>query len=291
MKICPECKKEFDDKENFCGDCGVELKNKPRFCTKCGSQIESEQKFCPSCGAKIEKQFSVALIGKTANKIGKMASETAEEILSEESISSVKSRVKGAVDTVREINLNSRQGTISKIKSVSLPVVAIIAVVILFAGYNIYGYYSSPEKQVESVVHKYMKYTLQASEGDFDAIDKMFSLFTPEIQNQINELKSMTGIEYQKRENPTEIKNQYQDKIKMFDDQLRTRYGFSLEELLKDYHIENLQIQGDKARLIIHCDSKANVEAIGLSRNNRMGLKKIDGKWYIEHIKGFFLTP
>ena len=291
MKICPTCKKEFDDKENFCGNCGVELKNKPRFCTKCGSQIKAEQKFCPSCGAKIEKTFSTEIVEKTANKIGKIVSDKAGEILSEENISSVKSFAKEAVNTVREIDLNSGQGTINKIKFIFLPLVAIIAVVILFAGYNIYGYYSSPEKQVESVVHKYMKYILQASEGDFDAIDKMFSLFTPEIQNQINELRSMTGIEYQKRENPTEIKNQYRDRIKMFDDQLRIRCGFSLAELLKDYHIENLQIQGDKARLIIHCNSKANIEATGLSRNNEMRLKKIDGEWYIEVIEGFFLTP
>lgn len=286
MKVCPTCKKEFDDKENFCGDCGVELKSKPSFCTKCGSQIKAEQKFCPSCGAKIEKQFSDTLIGKTANKIGRMASETAEE-----NISSVKSLAKDAVNTVREIDLNSGQDAINKIKSAPLPVVAIIAVVILFAGYNIYGYYSSPEKQVESVVHKYMKYMLQASEGDFDAIDKMFSLLTPEIQNQINDLKSATGIEQQKKENSTAIKNQYRDKIKMINDQLRIRYGFGFKEIIKDYHIENLQIQGDKARLIIYCDSKANVEATGLTRNNGMTLKKIDGEWYIEHIGGFFLTP
>lgn len=290
MKICPDCQKEFNDKEKFCSDCGVELKIKPVFCTKCGGKIEEGQEICPHCGAKIEKKFSTELVGKAANKIGKVVSDKAGEILSEENISSIRSHARDAVDTIRDINSNSGQNVISKIKSTSLPIIAIITVAFLFIGYNIYGYYSSPEKQVEAIVNKHMECLLQAYEGDLNAVDEMIELFTPEIQDKIIAMHHAAGLARQREENVTEFKEQFRDRIKMLDDQLKIRFGFSMKDLVKEYHIEDLQIQGNTARLIVHCDTKANIEATGMSRNNKMQLKKIDGKWRIEYLEGFFFN-
>jgi len=52
MKICPNCKIEFDEKFTFCYQCGGKLQDKIDvcFCPYCGNKIETDGEFCPYCG-------------------------------------------------------------------------------------------------------------------------------------------------------------------------------------------------------------------------------------------------
>lgn len=73
MKICPNCKKEYDDSMIFCVECGSQLVDyqpvaedpqqtfaetqllvdEPRFCLNCGNQLDDNAVFCTACGTKI----------------------------------------------------------------------------------------------------------------------------------------------------------------------------------------------------------------------------------------------
>lgn len=147
---------------------------------------------------------------------------------------------------------------------------------------------NSPESQVRDVAENYLKYMMQACEGDMDALDKSYPLFTPEIQAKLNEMKIRSGMATREKENRDEVKKQFKDKVKMMDQQMQMRYGFELKDVLKDSTIENIKIQGDTATLVIHCNSKVNVEAAGLNLNNGMRLKNTNDTWYIEHVEGSF---
>lgn len=78
MKICPNCKKEYDDEFNFCTQCGTILEEeeanditefipeasavpeekmaeqqqeeRKKFCTKCGAPLNPEARYCTRCG-------------------------------------------------------------------------------------------------------------------------------------------------------------------------------------------------------------------------------------------------
>ncbi len=62
MKICNNCKKEFEDEKIFCDTCGDELKLKKEteiivkpvecagFCIYCGGEIEQSASYCKKCG-------------------------------------------------------------------------------------------------------------------------------------------------------------------------------------------------------------------------------------------------
>lgn len=67
MKICPQCKIEYQDHMKFCPECGSKLEYKPNVCPNCGTKYNEYQKFCFECGKKLEmtsegnlyqKQFS-----------------------------------------------------------------------------------------------------------------------------------------------------------------------------------------------------------------------------------------
>ena len=147
---------------------------------------------------------------------------------------------------------------------------------------------NSPESQVRDVAEKYLKYMIQACDGDMDALDESYTLFTPEIQAKLNDMKTTSGMANREQENRDEVKKQFRDKVKIMDQQMQMRYGFGLKDLFKDSTIENIKIQGDTALLVLHCNSKVNIEAAGLNRNNGMRLKNINGTWYIEHVEGSF---
>ena len=52
MKICLNCKLEYEDKYAFCHQCGSKLQEKIEqiFCPYCGNKIETDGGFCPFCG-------------------------------------------------------------------------------------------------------------------------------------------------------------------------------------------------------------------------------------------------
>lgn len=63
MKICPNCKKEYDDRMAFCAGCGsrlVDMQPTPQqpqqpvqtvsFCMHCGNKMNSNSAFCAVCG-------------------------------------------------------------------------------------------------------------------------------------------------------------------------------------------------------------------------------------------------
>ena len=54
MKICPQCKNEYEDKFGFCPKCGYQLKNKKKCCSSCGKAIKTDGDFCPYCGKSLQ---------------------------------------------------------------------------------------------------------------------------------------------------------------------------------------------------------------------------------------------
>ncbi len=66
MKICPNCKKEYDDRMAFCAGCGsrlVDMQPTPQqpqqpvqtvsFCMHCGNKMNSNSAFCAACGTPV----------------------------------------------------------------------------------------------------------------------------------------------------------------------------------------------------------------------------------------------
>ena len=57
MKVCPTCKREYSDIENYCTECGIELIKEPNRCSEkkmalCKDRIyKDNDKFCSICGA------------------------------------------------------------------------------------------------------------------------------------------------------------------------------------------------------------------------------------------------
>lgn len=73
MKICPNCKKEYDDNFAFCVDCGIPLEDvkilieEPqdetptvKYCMRCGKQLNTNAAFCSACGAPANSTNSVS---------------------------------------------------------------------------------------------------------------------------------------------------------------------------------------------------------------------------------------
>ena len=57
-KICPTCKREFTEIDNFCTNCGIELIKEPNRCSEmktalCRNKVfKDEDKYCSICGSK-----------------------------------------------------------------------------------------------------------------------------------------------------------------------------------------------------------------------------------------------
>lgn len=65
MKICPNCKIEYEDVASVCADCGSELvSSSPNLsplerCDNCGKEAPLDMDFCPHCGTLYaEDQYS-----------------------------------------------------------------------------------------------------------------------------------------------------------------------------------------------------------------------------------------
>ncbi|MEM3488374.1 MAG: FHA domain-containing protein [Candidatus Micrarchaeaceae archaeon] len=102
MKMCPVCKKNYGDEEDYCEDCGAKLvedkgnvsqvseqpssvqsvpfgstsqPGKQRYkCEKCGWEGETDEDYCPQCGAKLGVVVS-------AGKVMSSASSTIEKLI------------------------------------------------------------------------------------------------------------------------------------------------------------------------------------------------------------------
>lgn len=109
MKICPTCKREFEDDQIFCGECGSKLEFKRTFCTKCGNEITPNQQFCGQCGTKINSSSSNLNAGKIAHeirskteKITRVANEKTKELLSDKNVGEVKRQITSNAEEARE---------------------------------------------------------------------------------------------------------------------------------------------------------------------------------------------
>lgn len=109
MKICPTCKREFEDDQIFCGECGSKLEFKRTFCTKCGNEITPDQQFCGQCGTKINSSSSNLNAGKIAHeirskteKVTRVANEKTKELLSDKNVGEVKRQITSNAEEARE---------------------------------------------------------------------------------------------------------------------------------------------------------------------------------------------
>lgn len=56
-KICPKCRKEYSELENYCSKCGIELEKEPNKCSAnktvmCSHRIFADDGiFCSYCGS------------------------------------------------------------------------------------------------------------------------------------------------------------------------------------------------------------------------------------------------
>ena len=56
-KICPKCRKEYSELENYCSKCGIELEKEPNKCSAnktvmCSHRIFADDDiFCSYCGS------------------------------------------------------------------------------------------------------------------------------------------------------------------------------------------------------------------------------------------------
>lgn len=60
MKVCQNCKLEYEDEVSFCGRCGMALvrEEKNLFCPYCGKKLSGEYAFCPYCGKNLQNTCS-----------------------------------------------------------------------------------------------------------------------------------------------------------------------------------------------------------------------------------------
>ena len=68
MKICLNCKLEYEDKYAFCHKCGSKLQEKIVyiFCPYCGKRFETQEEYCPYCGQCLKDE---SLIDNKQNPI------------------------------------------------------------------------------------------------------------------------------------------------------------------------------------------------------------------------------
>ena len=109
MKICPTCKREFENDQTFCGECGSKLEFKRTFCTKCGNEITPDQQFCGQCGTKIHSSSSNLNASKIAReirskteKVTRVANEKTKEILSDKNVEEVKRQITSNAEEARK---------------------------------------------------------------------------------------------------------------------------------------------------------------------------------------------
>ncbi|MBR4707913.1 MAG: hypothetical protein IKP29_07655 [Pseudobutyrivibrio sp.] len=56
-KICPTCKRMYDELKDYCSKCGIELVKEPNRCSQnkkslCkGNILEDDDVYCPYCGS------------------------------------------------------------------------------------------------------------------------------------------------------------------------------------------------------------------------------------------------
>lgn len=56
-KICPTCRREYSQLENYCTKCGIELVNEPNRCSEmktsmCKEKVfEEDDRYCSFCGS------------------------------------------------------------------------------------------------------------------------------------------------------------------------------------------------------------------------------------------------
>lgn len=56
-KVCPKCKKEYTELENYCTQCGFELEKTPNRCSenktaRCAKRVyEDDDIYCAYCGS------------------------------------------------------------------------------------------------------------------------------------------------------------------------------------------------------------------------------------------------
>lgn len=109
MKICPTCKKEFNDEQAFCGECGTKLEVKHTSCPKCGYEVNPDQQFCGNCGTKLNSNSSTfnadkiaaELLSKT-EKVTRLASAKTKELLSDKNVEEVKKQLTSNAEEARK---------------------------------------------------------------------------------------------------------------------------------------------------------------------------------------------
>ena len=155
MKICLNCKLEYEDKYAFCHQCGSKLQEKieQNFCPFCGNKIETDGGFCPFCGNSLEKTESVV---NTSNAIIDNSLKTTNKSYSSESVvKSVSLENKQSVYEIKEsdepffskqhlLTYNGRRGRLSYLKvgvfwSIIIQILTLFLVPIVIALGNVVG--------------------------------------------------------------------------------------------------------------------------------------------------------
>ncbi|MCI6751940.1 MAG: zinc ribbon domain-containing protein [Selenomonas bovis] len=246
MKFCSKCGKHYQDNDKFCKDCGIEL-------TQGAAEESSLSKWKESASralAQAESKTKDALSEEHRQKLQEQASAVTKSL---KELDAEKGKAL-ASDGIRRFH--GLPGNIKKVVAV------VLVLVIAFAGYE----YFSPEKQVERAFHHTIDTVTELSGkslGDYTDrdIENFVSLYQDEKKDYIR----------QAMKKARDYTAKHPDTNSEFTRAIGTH-------LLSDMKIKSITIHGNKATIQI-----ANKSGVVIGEQ---GMKKVDGKWYMENLPG-----
>ena len=127
---CQKCGAELSENAIFCRECGTKVVKNKRFCRECGSVISDGAKFCSNCGAKINFKENIG-----TQRVG------AKSVAANESFDDTPIDEKSRAKELKKLQKKTSRKPKLRLKYL------VLAVVALFAVFNVKNYFSEKTSQ------------------------------------------------------------------------------------------------------------------------------------------------